>query len=172
MIHLLTFDVPGTPRPQGSAKWIRSKTTGKSIPAKNTNLETWRGLVSLFAHNAMLRDSPNSPGMVEVAVGLSLEFVFERPKSHFRTGKYAHELKPTAPARHNKMPDIDKLIRAVLDSLTSVIYHDDCQVDHVIATKRWGPSAGVRIVVTGMEDPDAMWEEAPEIEKETQEKRR
>ena len=148
MKHLFSFVVPGTPRPQGSAKWIRSRTTGKSIPAKNENLETWRGLVSLFAHNAMLRDDVE---LVEGAVGLSLRFVFERPKNHYRTGKYVGELKPVAPARHTKTPDVDKLTRAVLDSLTSVVYHDDSQVDHVIATKEWGPVAGVHIVVTGRE---------------------
>ena len=145
-VRIFDFFVPGTPRPQGSAKWIRSRTTGKSIPAKNKNLETWRGVVSVFAYNAMQRDEIE---MTDGAVGVSLVFQFERPKNHFRTGKYSHEMKPSAPPRHLKTPDIDKLIRAVLDSLTGVLYHDDSQVDSIIATKGWGPRAGVDIIVRG-----------------------
>ena len=145
-VRLFDFFVPGTPRPQGSAKWVRSKATGKSIPIKNKNLETWRGMVSVFAHNAMLRDGFD---LMDSPVGVSLVFQFERPKSHFRTGKYQHELKASAPARHTQTPDIDKLTRSVLDSLTGVLYHDDSQVDHIVATKGWGPRAGVDVIVRG-----------------------
>lgn len=145
--RLIDFFVPGIPRPQGSAKWIRSPATGKSIPIKNKNLETWRGQIATWASIEMTK-----MGLQRIdneAVGLSLTFIFERPKAHFGTGRNAHKIKGSAPDRHLKVPDLDKLIRAVNDGLTKVVYADDKQVDHIVAMKGWGPRAGVQITVRG-----------------------
>jgi Holliday junction resolvase RusA-like endonuclease len=35
-------------------------------------------------------------------------------------------------------PDLDKLVRAVLDALTAVAYRDDGQVTRITATKEYG----------------------------------
>jgi Holliday junction resolvase RusA-like endonuclease len=148
--RMMDFFVPGTPRPQGSAKWIPSGTTGRSIPIKNPNLETWRSCVAIFAQQGIAKFSFKRVDYA--ALGLSLTFVFERPKSHYRTGRNAHLLKTIAPLRHFQKPDIDKIERAILDSLTGIVYKDDCQVDHVVKTKGWGPRAGVHIIVRGEVD--------------------
>jgi Holliday junction resolvase RusA-like endonuclease len=59
----------------------------------------------------------------------ALSFYFKRPKSHFRTGKRADELKPGAPEYHTKKPDSDNLAKAVLDCLTRLgAWKDDSQV--------------------------------------------
>jgi Holliday junction resolvase RusA-like endonuclease len=46
---------------------------------------------------------------------------------------------PTVP------PDLDKLIRAVLDGLTGVAYKDDGQVVKITAVKIYGQKLGVQI---------------------------
>lgn len=67
------------------------------------------------------------------AVSVSLGFLLRRPKSVSREH-------PTVP------PDVDKLVRAVLDSLTGTVYEDDAQVTDMHVTKRYCEyTPGVRI---------------------------
>ena len=40
-------------------------------------------------------------------------------------------------------PDLDKLVRAVLDGLTAIAYRDDGQVVRITATKQYGSQPGV-----------------------------
>jgi len=61
-------------------------------------------------------------------VKLSLCFNLPRPKNHYGTGKNIYVLKHSAPFFHTKTPDITKLIRAVEDALTGVVWRDDSQV--------------------------------------------
>ena len=44
-------------------------------------------------------------------------------------------------------PDLDKLIRAVLDGLTGVAYVDDAQVTLISASKSYGSVEGVWITI-------------------------
>lgn len=70
-----------------------------------------------------------------------ISFTFARPKSHYNASgkvktkdKYKH-----APGDWvTKKPDIDKVTRAVLDSLTALAYDDDAQVVVLNAAKRYG----------------------------------
>jgi len=56
-------------------------------------------------------------------------------------------LKPKTVKRNEPhvRPDIDKLIRAVLDGLTGVAYDDDQQVTKITAVKEYGTVEGVLI---------------------------
>lgn len=74
---------------------------------------------------------------------LHVAFFFPRPQSHYRTGKNAHELKPSAPSWHTSKPDADKLLRAIGDSLTGVVARDDSQFAHVEAFKYYGSPCAV-----------------------------
>ena len=70
---------------------------------------------------------------------LKIQFVFhiKRAKSHFRTGKYANELKPSAPLYHTKRPDIDNYVKFYLDvmQMNKLVYLDDSQVIELSAKK-------------------------------------
>lgn len=60
---------------------------------------------------------------------VDITFYFPRPKSHYRTGKHANELKPTPPMFHTGKPDRDNADKAILDQLTvSRMWLDDKQV--------------------------------------------
>jgi Holliday junction resolvase RusA-like endonuclease len=59
-------------------------------------------------------------------VRLSVAFYLPRPKKYSKRGAFVP---------HCVAPDLDKLGRAVLDALTSVLYADDRQVTELIAGK-------------------------------------
>ena len=70
---------------------------------------------------------------------LKIKFVFhiKGPKAHFRTGKYANELKKTAPVYHIKRPDVDNYVKFYMDCMNKLVYLDDSQVIELRATKEY-----------------------------------
>ena len=101
----------------------------------------WRAFARMCAVAAMagrpVIDKPN-------AVVVEVVFEFDRPKSHFNK----KGLKSTVPIYHTGTPDVDKLLRALFDSMTGVIFHDDSQVAVVRAVKLYGVIAKTTVVVT------------------------
>ena len=72
---------------------------------------------------------------MDKAITLSCVFVFARPKNHFRTNG---QLKPSAPKHcSGRIGDISKLVRAVEDAMTGVVYNDDAQIINLIAHRRF-----------------------------------
>lgn len=83
-------------------------------------------------------------------VKLIVDFVMPRPTSLPKT-------KATPPAV--KKPDLDKLIRAVCDSLKGVVYSDDSQVVAMLVSKRTaeiGEATGAQITVQTMSLTDTV----------------
>ena len=85
------------------------------------------------------RNGPNKDAIVIAArlagvkiidgpVSMILYFRIPRPKSHYRTGKYSHILKDSAPSFVLTKPDIDNYAKLVLDAMNGIAYNDDCQV--------------------------------------------
>ena len=69
------------------------------------------------------------------ALRIIIVFYMPHPKSHFRTGKFRHLLKPKAPIQHKSTPDLDNLVKMVCDSLNKVFYKDDSQISQLKAEK-------------------------------------
>jgi Holliday junction resolvase RusA-like endonuclease len=87
-------------------------------------------------------------GPVEVRLGFDLT----RPQGHFGTGKNSTRLKPSAPIWPGVMPDIDKLSRAVLDSITDAgLWKDDAQVVVLYAAKRYALERAPGVLITIIE---------------------
>jgi Holliday junction resolvase RusA-like endonuclease len=72
-------------------------------------------------------------------VRVQLNFFIKRPKAHFGTGGNAGRLRDSAPEFPvtKSTGDIDNLVKAVLDEMNGVVFEDDAQVLHLIATKRY-----------------------------------
>ena len=69
---------------------------------------------------------------------VNIKFFMQRPKSHFRTGKFKEYIKEKwISLPHTKKPDIDNLIKFVLDALQGQngYFLDDSQVIRVYAEK-------------------------------------
>jgi Holliday junction resolvase RusA-like endonuclease len=135
---VLELGVPGKPEPKGSMRVGRHG----GIFSSNPRLKGWQERLALAA--AGERDGA---GPEQGPLWLHMEFRFVRPPSH-RTSKGA--LRKGAPAYPGR-PDLDKLVRGVLDGLTGVLFQDDSQVVELDAVKGYGPTAGVRLVVHGLE---------------------
>jgi crossover junction endodeoxyribonuclease RusA len=150
---MISFWIPGTPKAQGSKKIVMAG--GKNKPRRAMIIEdnphghrTWRNAVEAACWTAVpgLREKLSCP------VSVKLDFLFERPKSHYLTkdGKPTGELRPGARAEMTTKPDLDKLARAVIDSITAVLLADDSQVICLSATKKYGPAGedpGVQVIM-------------------------
>ena len=71
---------------------------------------------------------------------LDLKFYMDRPKSHYRTGKYKDLLKPSAPRYyHSQKPDIDNLVKLVADAIQGDdrFILDDSMICSLRASKMW-----------------------------------
>lgn len=137
MKPLLELRIAGLPVPQGSKRHVGH---GVMIESNDAQLRPWRSTIALETADAF----DGQP--VRDAVRVSLRFSFPRPSSHFGTGRNRDVLKPSAPAYKTTKPDLDKLVRAILDGLTGVAFVDDAQVAELVASKDFGP-AGVWIRV-------------------------
>jgi Holliday junction resolvase RusA-like endonuclease len=145
--------VKGTPQPQPRGRaFVRANgKPGVRTPKKGAHVK-WRHLVQVAAFMHRTRQPMTG------AVYVDLVFHMPRPKRHFRTGKRAGELLPAAEhAHHTQTPDIDNLVKLVMDVLTRFeAWGDDCQVDSLKAEKRWadpdGLPPGVEILVGERDD--------------------
>ena len=75
--------------------------------------------------------------LLQCPIELMIKFYFARPKSHYGSGKNASVIKESSPKFHAQSPDLDKLVRAIGDSLTGVVYLDDRLVCSQIVSKYW-----------------------------------
>jgi Holliday junction resolvase RusA-like endonuclease len=92
--------------------------------------------------------------LLEGPIKLVAEFYLPRSGNHYGTGKNARNLKGSAPKYHIKKPDLDKLVRAIQDSLTKVIWQDDKQIVDIEAHKYYETNdtpPGVSICVREIE---------------------
>jgi len=138
---VLAFFAPGRPSPQGSK---RSVGGGRFIEASKY-LPAWRKAVTEFAiYQATLDNWEPIHGPVE----LHVVFYLERPASI----SAAKRPEPIVP------PDVDKLVRAIGDSLSDAgVWGDDSQVVKLVAFKRYadGHDQGAFITVSTLDENEA-----------------
>ena len=140
---MITFFVPGVPVPKGTAKAYVNKHTGRAqvVQDNREKQKPWASAITLTAIERGVKWWTLYP------VKVDLVFAMPRLKSHFGTGKNATSIKPNAPLEHTSKPDLDKLIRCVMDALTGVAWHDDSQVFEVHAKKIYSSNPGVQITL-------------------------
>ncbi len=66
---------------------------------------------------------------------MEIKFYITRPKSHYRTGKYKHLLKNSAPKYHTSTPDLSNLVKLIEDAYNGFLYKDDSQIIETRAIK-------------------------------------
>ncbi len=114
---MIEIDVIGTPAPQGSKRHVG----GGRMVESSKKVKPWRSAVAAEALNHTFGPWPY--------VGVAVTFRLKRPKSHYRTGRFADQLRADAPRYPAKYPDLDKLCRSTLDGLKAgQAFADDSQV--------------------------------------------
>lgn len=136
MAQAINFVVHGVAQPAGSKRAFHNAKTGRTVVVDDAKgSRSWKTTVS----EAALEHLPEEP--LTGPIGLTLLFYMPRPKGHYGSGRNADKLKPSAPEWPTVKPDTTKLLRGVEDALTGLLWRDDAQIVHQVASKRYGHPA-------------------------------
>lgn len=131
----ITFTAYGLPVPQGSTRAFVVK--GRAVTTSaNANLRPWRDTIAAAARSTMaIADLAPIAGPVSVTA----HFLLPRPKSRPKRDLYP-----------DRRPDLDKLLRGVLDGVTGPVLTDDAQVCRAVTMKAYVGAAGVLLSEPGV----------------------
>lgn len=129
----LVIEVHGTPAPQGS-KSFKGFRGGKPVLVESCRgVGPWRAAVVVAATKAM-HDAHVTTMVGPIAA--VIDFYLPRPASA-----------PKSRARPDRMPDLDKLVRATLDGLTdSGVIEDDARIVEITARKHYAASRACAVI--------------------------
>lgn len=149
----ITFWTSGTPRPAGSKRAFAIKRGGVPtgqvavVDTSGVKGKTWRG---------DLRDAAKTAHQgrpLEGPLKLCVVFHLQRPKSHYCGGFFERGLKLNMSTYHAQRPDTTKLLRAVEDALTGILWRDDAQIAVQTAKKVWSTGTpGCQVTVGEVEE--------------------
>ncbi len=142
---MITFHVPGTPKPQGSKVLQSAVINGQTkswLRDADSGLHSWRDKVRHVAKQAMIEHGQEHKFALNVQV--SILFILKRPKSVSKNRSMP-----------NVKPDIDKLARGILDALDGICYDNDSKVVELQLRKVYesdGAYEGALISVGGFDN--------------------
>lgn len=125
MTQKLTICIDGKPEPKARPRVCN----GRTFDPKEKQKRAFRKRLAVATHGV-------EP--LHGALMIQIDFHMPRPKKHYRTGKYSHLLKDTAPDRHTQKPDVDNLVKFLLDCGNGIVWDDDSQICAMYACKHWG----------------------------------
>ena len=134
---MIEIDVLGTPAPKGSNRAMVRGGRAVFVPGgskvNQAKLKSWDACVRA---DALEKLGPLLSGPVFVGVPLAVTIIFRlaRPAGHWSK---RHGLKPSAPQFPAVKPDIDKVTRATLDSLSGLVFDDDARIVELVVRKRY-----------------------------------
>jgi len=112
------------------------------------NVKEWKAFVQTY-----LQSSDLVGKKIEGPIRLDMDFFFERPKSHFGTGKNLGVIKKSAPEFHIKKPDTENLLKPVKDVMTRLgFFKDDSQIVSEHIRKQWGVISMVEIEISWLDE--------------------
>jgi Holliday junction resolvase RusA-like endonuclease len=130
--------VIGRPQPAGSKRAFpirrAGQVTGVAVVDDAKRSRPWKDSVAAAANMALAGSGDQMLGPLELIV----DFYLARPAGHYGTGRNAGTVRPSAPAWPTTRPDATKLVRAVEDALTGLVWRDDAQVVCQTVRKHYG----------------------------------
>ena len=140
-MYEFTHFVDGDPRPKARPRLSR----GRVFNPTSDHEKAVRYDINLAIANLPKELFPKTiPLFPEGPVGLYLSFYFMLPRS---LSKAERERRMGNGAQHTQKPDLDNIVKAILDVGNGLLWTDDAQVSHISAGKRWGAKPGTLIVV-------------------------
>jgi len=131
------FTIPGAPRGKGRPKFARRGDFVMTYTDDKTS--SYENLVTLACREVMAGRPP-----IEGPVWLQVNATFAIPASASKGKKLEMIMGRVVPT---KKPDLDNIVKAVLDGLNTVAFVDDAQVTHISAAKNYGHQPGVWVRV-------------------------
>lgn len=141
---MIDLFVEGNPKPQSRPRVSVRAGRGFAYNADSGDMVAWKQ-----ALDSALAEIPERG--LDGPMHVELVFRLPRPKAHYRTGKFSHLLKDSAPGDEGSRCDVDNLSKVVLDKITrSGYWVDDNQVVFMSVRKRWAfeedPGCEVRVI--------------------------
>lgn len=126
---------------------VEQSDMGTKKHPKGGRLRRWRAKVATVARIAWLEQFGAAPPW-DCACVLSIEFVFQRPAGDWLS---PGQLRAGARAHPDVKPDLSKVLRAVEDALSGIVYTDDARVvrygEMFKRYAAWGGAGGVAVTV-------------------------
>jgi Holliday junction resolvase RusA-like endonuclease len=133
----ITFAVYGEPVPKGRPRFsTRGKFPIAYTPEKTKNYESE---VAMMAKAAMGASEP-----LEGALEAFIYVTFPVPASY---SKKRTEACLSDSEKHTKRPDLDNVVKAVIDGMSEIVFFNDSQITSIHATKVYGEVAKVEVMV-------------------------
>jgi Holliday junction resolvase RusA-like endonuclease len=146
---MIALEVRGIPASKGSGRAILIGGRARHVPsgssANQRALRAWDNAIKA----ACRANGPDAP-ISGAPIAVSLTFRFPRPRGHYGTGRNSDKIKTSAPLRPTTKPDVDKIARSTLDSLTGLAFDDDSRVVELTVKKwyaRWDDDIGASILI-------------------------
>jgi Holliday junction resolvase RusA-like endonuclease len=133
----IMFTIYGEPVPKGRPRFsTRGKFPVAYTPEKTKNYESE---VGMMAKAAMGASEP-----LEGALEAFIYVTFAVPASY---SKKRTEACLSGSEKHTKKPDLDNVVKAVLDGMSDIVFLSDSQITSIHATKVYGEVAKVEVMV-------------------------
>lgn len=144
---MIQFFVSGEPKAQPRPKAFARNFGGKWMARVYDagTAEFWKSQIAVAAKPFI----PPSP--MHGPIDLELTFIFQRPKSHFGSGRKSTVLKNGSAYFHTTKPDVDNLFKSTVDAMTILgMWGDDKQIASTRIVKTYGPNPGCAIKIRPM----------------------
>ena len=135
MTFCMTFEIPGEPHGKGRPRFRKFGNFVSTYNDKKT--QTYEALVKQCAKEAF-----GDTELLETPISLYLYIRLPIPKSY---SKKRSEACLSGLEKPSKKPDIDNVLKSVMDGLNGVIYKDDNQVVNVHMTKVYAKEVGIDV---------------------------
>jgi Holliday junction resolvase RusA-like endonuclease len=133
----IMFTVYGTPTPKGRPRFsTRGKFPVAYTPEKT---KTYEAEVGMMAKAAM-----GASKALEGALEAFIYVTFPVPASY---SKKRTEACLNETEKHTKKPDLDNVVKSVIDGMDKIVFDNDSQIMSIHATKVYGEIAKVEVLV-------------------------
>ena len=135
----ILFSVPGPPQGKARARTVRGK-GGQTFSYTPDKTVLYENLIKV-SYLQVTKKLFNNKEPINVRITACFEPVKSTSKKK-RMQMLSGEIKPT------KKPDVDNIVKCILDGLNGVAYRDDTQVVEVSAKKIYAEKAEVKVEIT------------------------
>lgn len=141
----IRLTVYGTAKPQGSKSAFVNRATGRAVMRESSSTSghvAWKAWRDAVADAARAWQADHNAALLDESLQVEITFHFAKPKSLPRWKLWA-----------SSADDIDKLVRAVNDSLTGTLLVNDSRVVRLVAEKLYTLDAPrAEIIITPLGD--------------------